>query len=55
MIIVEADDSMADLEAETCCAIFGEPMFEVLNDDGFAIKLAYSNNGVSRSAICQQQ
>ena len=32
MIVVEPDDSISDLEAETCCSISEDPMFEALEE-----------------------
>ena len=32
MIVVEPDDSIADLESETCCDISVDPMFEALEE-----------------------
>lgn len=59
MIVVEEGDSIADLEAETCCDISVDPMFEaleehdccyemlfILNDDGFAITLFIPKHGI---------
>ena len=64
MIVVEEGDSIADLEAETCCDISGDPMFEVmeehdscyemlfiLNDDGFAITLFIPKIGIDADLL----
>jgi len=64
MIVVEEGDSIADLEAETCCSISADPMFEaleehdccyemlfILNDDGFAITLFISKHGINADLL----
>jgi len=64
MVVVEPDDSIADLEAETCCNISVDPMFEaleehdccyemlfILNDDGFAITLLIPKHGIDADLL----
>lgn len=64
MVVVEEGDSIADLEAETCCDISVDPMFEVLeehdscyemlfilNDDGFAITLFIPKHGIDADLL----
>lgn len=64
MIVVEEGDSVTDLEAETCCAISGDPMYEaleehdccfemlfILNDDGFAITLFIPKIGIDADLL----
>lgn len=64
MIAVEEGDSISDLEAETCCSISVDPMFEaleehdccfemlfILNDDGFAITLFIPKHGVNADLL----
>ena len=64
MIVVEEGDSIADLEAETCCIISVDPMFEaleehdccyemlfILNDDGFAITLFIPKHGTNADLL----
>lgn len=64
MIVVEEGDSIADLEAETCCTISVDHMFEVLeehdccyemlfilNDDGFAIALFIPKHGTNADLL----
>lgn len=64
MIVVEEGDSIADLEAETCCAISVDLMFEaleehdccyemlfILNDDGFAITLFIPKHNIDADLL----
>ncbi|HRQ06290.1 MAG TPA: hypothetical protein PK580_10050 [Nitrosomonas halophila] len=64
MIVVEPTDSLRDLEAETCCAISDDPMFEVLeeheccyemlfilNDEGFAITLFIPKHNIDADLL----
>ena len=64
MIVVEEGDSISDLEAETCCSISVDPMFEaleehdccfemlfILNDDGFAITIFIPKHGIDADLL----